>query len=64
MANKVIIEVPHRISGFFEIVDKINDIKIKNPEQIGSRGAGFNLNALGRTEILIEDLEKDEDSHC
>lgn len=64
MVEKVIIEVPHRVSGFFEIVDKINGIKMKNPEHIGSRGAGFNLNAVGRTEILVEDLDKDENSHC
>lgn len=64
MVRKVIIEVPHRISGFFEIVDELNGIKIKNPEHIGSRGAGFNLTALGRTEILIEDLDLGDISHC
>jgi len=64
MVKKIIIEVPHRISGFFEIVDEINGIKIKNPEHIGSRGAGFNLNAVGRTEIIIEDLDRDDLSYC
>jgi len=36
--KKIFVEVPHRISGFFEIVDKENGIPIKNPERIGSRG--------------------------
>ena len=64
MKRKVIVEVPHRISGFFEIVDNINGVKIESPEQIGSRGAGFNLNAIGRTEICTEDLDQDENSNC
>ena len=64
MIKKVIVEVPHRISGFFEIVDEIRGFKIENPEHIGSRGAGFNLAALGKTEIIIEDLDKDDISNC
>jgi pantoate kinase len=56
--NEVIVEVPHRISGFFEIVDEINGTKIVNPERIGSRGAGFNLSAVGRTKIKVEELSK------
>ncbi|TFF98996.1 MAG: hypothetical protein EU540_07445, partial [Promethearchaeota archaeon] len=59
--KKVIVEVPHRISGFFEIVDEINGIKIENPEKIGSRGAGFCLSAVSKTEIKIKKLEKRED---
>ncbi len=55
--KKVIIKVPHRISGFFEIVDSVNGIKIKNPERIGSRGAGFCVNAYGKTEISIQDIQ-------
>ncbi|MFX0019169.1 MAG: pantoate kinase [Promethearchaeota archaeon] len=62
--HKIIVEVPHRISGFFEIVDEINGIKINNPERIGSRGAGFNLNSFGRTEIIIEDQEDLKQNHC
>ncbi len=61
-SRSVIIEVPHRISGFFEIVDEIDGIKITNPEYIGSRGAGFNLSAVGRTEIFIKPLEKNEEN--
>ncbi len=56
--KEVIVEVPHRISGFFEIVDEIRGKKIKNPENIGSRGAGFNLSAVGRTKIQVEELDE------
>jgi pantoate kinase len=62
--NKIIVEVPHRISGFFEIVDKENGIPIKNPEKIGSRGAGFNVSGVGETVISCKRLEKDEKSQC
>jgi pantoate kinase len=60
--KRVIVKVPHRISGFFEIVDEINGKKISNPEKVGSRGAGFNLNSFGTTEICLEELENKEDS--
>ena len=56
--REVIVEVPHRISGFFEIVDEIDGTNITNPENIGSRGAGFNLSAVGRTTIQVEDSVK------
>ena len=59
--REVIVEVPHRISGFFEIVDEIDGTKINNPERIGSRGAGFNLSAIGRTKINVEDFVKSND---
>ncbi len=62
--NKITIEVPHRISGFFEIVDKKNGKKINNPEQIGSRGAGFNVSGKGRTDLSFENLEKGKESCC
>jgi len=62
--NKIIVEVPHRISGFFEIVDKENGIPIKNPEKIGSRGAGFNVSGVGKTAISCKKLEKEERSQC
>ena len=62
--NKIIVEVPHRISGFFEIVDKENGIPIKNPEKIGSRGAGFNVSGVGETVISCKKLEKEEESQC
>lgn len=62
--HKVIISVPHRISGFFEIVDEINGKKIEDPEKIGSRGAGFNLNSFGKTEIFLEGNHNECQSTC
>jgi pantoate kinase len=62
--KKIVVEVPHRISGFFEIVDKENGVPIKNPEKIGSRGAGFNVSGLGKTAISYERLEIGEESQC
>ncbi|MHA1257848.1 MAG: GHMP family kinase ATP-binding protein [Promethearchaeota archaeon] len=59
--KKILVEVPHRISGFFEIVDEINGIKIKELENIGSRGAGFCLSAVGKTEIDVEFFKNKED---
>ena len=53
--KKITVEVPHRISGFFEIVDEIDGVKIIDSEKIGSRGAGFCLSAVGKTEIISED---------
>jgi pantoate kinase len=55
--KKVLVKVPHRISGFFEIVDEKNGKKIKDPVKIGSRGAGFNINAFGITEIKLSPTE-------
>lgn len=61
---EIVVTVPHRISGFFEIVDEIKGVKITNPEKIGSRGAGFNLNYFGRTKIIFEKINEYEKSHC
>jgi len=62
--KKIIVEVPHRISGFFEIVDKENGYPIKDPENIGSRGAGFNVTGVGETIVSYKKLEKGEESSC
>lgn len=59
--KKVTIEIPHRISGFFEIVDKFEGIDIEDPIKIGSRGAGFCLNAKGKTKITSQGLKRDMD---
>jgi pantoate kinase len=64
LTKEVTVEVPHRISGFFEIVDKINGVKIINPEKIGSRGAGFNLSSVGKTRMIYTKLHKPEKSSC
>lgn len=61
---KVIVKVPHRISGFFEIVDQLNGIKIKDPQLVGSRGAGFNINNFGITKITTQDPKDKSDSTC
>ena len=58
--GRIVVKVPHRISGFFEIVDQISE----EPEKIGSRGAGFNLNSFGITEIIIRELEKKDETRC
>ncbi len=57
MKNEIIkieVSVPHRISGFFEIVDEVNGKVIENPSEIGSTGAGFNLSAYGKTTIIAK----------
>ena len=50
--SKIVIKGAHRITGFYEIVDSKNGIKLENPEQIGSRGAGFSPKGRGPTVIL------------
>lgn len=60
--KEVIVDVPHRISGFFEIFDELNGNKLTDPIEIGSRGAGFNLSAVGKTKIQIEELGYEGDN--
>ncbi|UCC21028.1 MAG: hypothetical protein JSV62_07040 [Promethearchaeota archaeon] len=60
--KKVIVKFPHRISGFFEIVDEINGVKINDPERIGSRGAGFCVDAVGKTEVMIQKFKDSDES--
>ncbi|MEJ2251239.1 MAG: hypothetical protein P8Y70_17040 [Candidatus Lokiarchaeota archaeon] len=64
--NSVTVTIPQRISGFFEIVDnpKINMKGIQREEKIGSRGAGFNLTAFGKTTIKYEKLNDSMVSEC
>ena len=49
--KRVSVKIPHRISGFFEIVDSEDNKRITSPERIGSRGAGFNLGSFGTTTV-------------
>mgnify|MGYP006279443471 CR=1 FL=1 len=56
--KEILVSVPHRISGFFQIVNKKKGVKIKNPQKIGSRGAGFNLSATGLTKIILNEKKK------
>jgi pantoate kinase len=61
----VTVTIPHRISGFFEIVDNPKqDNNREIEEKIGSRGAGFNLTGLGRTRLSYQKLNPSENSEC
>jgi len=59
-SKEISIRAPHRISGFFQIVDEINGQKIQNPEKIGSRGAGLTLTGYGYTKVSINESEINE----
>jgi len=62
----VTLTIPHRISGFFEIIDnpEMGDNKRTKEEKIGSRGAGFNLTSLGTTSLSYKDLNDASQSEC
>jgi pantoate kinase len=45
-------------------VDVIDGKKIQDPVKIGSRGAGFNVGAFGKTVISYKRLERYEKSQC
>ena len=47
------IKVPHRISGFFQMMDPQKVSNIKDPLLIGSRGGGPALTAYGRTVLKV-----------
>lgn len=53
--NEITIQIPHRISGFFQMMDPHIDRKSLDPAQIGSRGGGPALSAFGTTRIYLED---------
>lgn len=56
-ARKVVVDVPHRISGFFEIVDhKLpKNYGLDDLLSIGSRGGGPCLSECGLTTIEVDD---------
>ncbi len=60
IAQRVIVGVPHRISGFFEIVDhKLSpNYTINDLLSIGSRGGGPALSEKGITTVEIDDKNK------
>ncbi len=62
--EEIIVKVPHRITGFFEIVNEREHFKFNNPEAKGSRGVGFTLSVNGTTKIICKPLEQDQDSVC
>ncbi len=60
----ITIRVPHRLTGFFEIVDTYKGAGILAPERIGSRGAGISLSAMGTTIIKSQDMNESKESIC
>ncbi|MBD3186438.1 hypothetical protein GF325_06395 [Candidatus Bathyarchaeota archaeon] len=54
--REITVAVPHRISGFFEIVDQaqVTGTSLQALSAIGSRGGGPCLSALGTTKITID----------
>jgi pantoate kinase len=62
--KKTIIKIPHRLTGFFEIINTKNGDRLENPEEIGSRGAGISLSAMGKTSITSEHLEGIKEPVC
>lgn len=61
MAKEIKVVVPHRISGFFEIVDHEypEEPTIDDLSTIGSRGGGPCLSLGGITRIIVEEKEGD-----
>ncbi|TFF98633.1 MAG: hypothetical protein EU547_00935 [Promethearchaeota archaeon] len=64
LINKVTVKVPHRLTGFFEIVDTKRGQKISDPEHIGSRGAGISLSALGKTTLTSIESKSSSEPIC
>ena len=58
--KQVEVWVPHRISGFFQMMDPTLSREPLDPINIGSRGGGPALNAYGKTHISL--LSSDSDS--
>jgi len=54
--------VPHRISGFFQMMDPSLSSDQLDPINIGSRGGGPALNAYGKTHISLLSSESDSPS--
>lgn len=51
--SEIEILVPHRISGFFQIMDQPEERSKKLYEKIGSRGGGPALTAFGKTKLEL-----------
>ncbi len=60
--KEVFIKIPHRISGFFQMMNPVNDLKKKQPSQIGSCGGGPSLTAYGKTHIKLLDNSNTDNS--
>lgn len=65
VGDSITVLVPHRISGFFQIIESGGGIPVDDVSKVGSRGGGPSLTAYGRTTIEITDiLEPEESSEC
>lgn len=65
IGDQITILVPHRISGFFQIVESGGGRPVSDISKVGSRGGGPSLTAYGKTKIKIKDiLDPDERSKC
>lgn len=62
--KRITVKVPHRLTGFFEIVDTERGEKISNPERIGSRGAGISLSGMGKTTITAKEPNNIDETSC
>jgi len=60
--RKVEVWVPHRISGFFQMMDPKEKDSQKDLTKIGSRGGGPALTAFGKTKITILPTNEDEEN--
>jgi pantoate kinase len=62
--EEISVKVPHRLTGFFEIVDTERGERISNPERIGSRGAGISLSGMGKTTIKAKESHQIKQTRC
>mgnify|MGYP006280476175 CR=1 FL=1 len=62
--EEITVKVPHRLTGFFEIVDTEKGEVISSPERIGSRGAGISLSGMGKTTIRAKQSPQIKQTRC
>lgn len=63
--TEITILVPHRISGFFQIVESGGGRPVDELSHIGSMGGGPSLSNYGRTKIrVVQELNSMEPSRC
>ena len=52
--DQITVKIPHRISGFFQMMDPNSVMETNNPVKIGSRGGGPALTAYGKTRLYLK----------
>ncbi len=63
--TEITVLVPHRISGFFQIVESGGGRPVDDLSRIGSKGGGPSLSNYGKTKIKIKEfLDSTEPSKC